>query len=52
MTEKSIIFKHKWESELKANQAILAKIPETSTDKRSEFEARIAKIKEVLNASK
>ena len=52
MTEKSTIFNHKWQSELKANQAILAKIPESSPDKRQEFEARIAKIKEVLHASK
>ena len=51
MKEKSTIFNHKWQSELKANQAILAKIPETSSDKRQEFEAIIAKIKEVLNAS-
>lgn len=51
MREKSTTFKMKWQSELKANQAVLAKIPETSSDKRQEFSAKIAKIKEVLNVS-
>lgn len=51
LKNKSSIFNLKWQSELAAHQTILAKIPETSPDKRREFTEKIAKIKEVLNVS-
>lgn len=51
LQEKSAVFLEKWASELTANQAIMAKIPDSAEQKKAEFSAKIAKIKEVLNVS-
>ena len=51
LQEKSAVFLEKWASELTANQAIMAKIPDSAQQKKAEFSAKIAKIKEVINVS-
>ena len=50
--EKSEVFRLKWQSELRAHQAILSQIPVSAADKRQEFLDKIAKIEEVLDVSK
>jgi tRNA (adenine22-N1)-methyltransferase len=42
-------FFQKWERELLALQAILAKLPENASEKRQEFSEKIAMVEEILN---
>lgn len=51
LQEKSSIFMAKWADELAMNEKILEKLPSNAKEKRIEFTAKIAKIKEMLNAS-
>ncbi len=51
LQEKSAVFLEKWASELAANQAIMARIPDSAQQKQAEFSAKIAKIQEVLDVS-
>ncbi|WP_308780659.1 tRNA (adenine(22)-N(1))-methyltransferase [Lactococcus hodotermopsidis] len=51
LKEKNDVFQKKWQSEEKAVSKILENLPETAEQKRQEFSAKLAKIKEILNVS-
>ena len=46
--EKSVVFKQKWQKELKTLNKIIERLPEEQAEKREEIMSQIAKIKEIV----